>query len=167
MHNLIRRAQETDLPTLGKLGTLLAQTHFDFDSRRFRLGAAASPEGYAQFLRGQMKHVDAAIFVAERDGVVIGYVYAELEPLSWKELREAAGFIHDLAVDVTHRRSGAGAALMEAASDWLRERGAPRVILWTAQQNSAAQQLFSRLGFKRTMIEMTRELGGEGNATSK
>ena len=167
MHNLIRRAQETDLPTLGKLGTLLAQTHFDFDSRRFRLGAAASPEGYAQFLRGQMKHVDAAIFVAERDGVVIGYVYAELEPLSWKELREAAGFIHDLAVDVTHRRSGAGAALMEAASDWLRERGAPRVILWTAQQNSAAQQLFSRLGFKETMIEMTRELGGEGNATSK
>jgi len=48
MHNfIIRRAQESDLPTLGKLGTLLAQTHFDFDSRRFRLGGAASPGGYA------------------------------------------------------------------------------------------------------------------------
>jgi ribosomal protein S18 acetylase RimI-like enzyme len=162
MHNfIIRRAQESDLSTLGKLGTLLAQTHFDFDSRRFRLAGAASPEGYAQFLRGQMKHADAAIFVAEQDGAVVGYVFAELEPLSWKELREAAGFIHDLAVDVTHRRSGAGAALMEAAEDWLRERGAPRVILWTAHQNAAAQQLFSRLGFKRTMVEMTRELGGD------
>jgi len=108
-----------------------------------------------------MKHSDAAVFVGEQDGAVIGYVYAELEPLSWKELREAAGFIHDLAVDVTHRCSGAGTALMEAAEDWLRERGAPRVILWTADQNAAAQQLFSRLGFKRTMIEMTRELGGD------
>jgi ribosomal protein S18 acetylase RimI-like enzyme len=114
-----------------------------------------------------MKHADAAIFVAEQDGAVIGYVYAELEPLSWKELREAAGFIHDLAVDVMHRHSGAGAALMESAMDWLGERGAPRVILWTAQQNTPAQQLFSRLGFKETMIEMTRELGGEGNVTSK
>ena len=47
---------------------------------------------------------------------------------------------------------------MEAAIDWLRRRGAPRVVLWTAEQNDAAQRLFDRLGFRRTMIEMTREL---------
>jgi RimJ/RimL family protein N-acetyltransferase len=34
----------------------------------------------------------------------------------------------------------------------------PRVILWTAEKNDAAQQLFARAGFRRTMIEMTREL---------
>jgi len=33
--------------------------------------------------------------------------------------------------------------------------------LWTAEQNSAAQRLFSRLGFRRTMIEMTRELAND------
>jgi RimJ/RimL family protein N-acetyltransferase len=47
---------------------------------------------------------------------------------------------------------------MEAAIDWLRERGAPRVILWTATQNEAAQALFQRLGFRKTMTEMTLEL---------
>jgi ribosomal protein S18 acetylase RimI-like enzyme len=47
---------------------------------------------------------------------------------------------------------------MEAAIEWLRERGAPRVMLWTAQQNDGAQRLFDRLGFRRTMVEMTREI---------
>jgi GNAT superfamily N-acetyltransferase len=49
-------------------------------------------------------------------------------------------------------------ALVEAAVEWLRARGAPRVLLWTADANPGAQRLFARLGFRRTMIEMTREL---------
>jgi RimJ/RimL family protein N-acetyltransferase len=47
---------------------------------------------------------------------------------------------------------------MEAAMAWLREHGAPRVVLGTAEQNAGAQRLFAKLGFRRTMIEMTREL---------
>jgi GNAT superfamily N-acetyltransferase len=48
--------------------------------------------------------------------------------------------------------------LVQRASEWLREHGAPRVLLWTAERNAAAQRLFLRLGFRPTMIEMTREL---------
>ena len=154
----IRQAAETDLPTLGKLGASLVQAHFAFDPQRFMAPGRGLEEGYAWFLGKQMKEPDVVIFVAERDKTVVGYVYAELEPRSWKELREAAGFIHDVVVNESHQRGGIGAALIEAASDWLRGHGAPRIILWTAEQNSAAQRLFSRLGFRRTMIEMTREL---------
>jgi len=50
------------------------------------------------------------------------------------------------------------ARLIEAAIEWLRAHGAPRVMLWTAERNPAAQSLFGHLGFRRTMIEMTREL---------
>jgi RimJ/RimL family protein N-acetyltransferase len=32
------------------------------------------------------------------------------------------------------------------------------VMLMTAEQNPAAQRLFARLGFRRTMVEMTREI---------
>jgi RimJ/RimL family protein N-acetyltransferase len=32
------------------------------------------------------------------------------------------------------------------------------VVLWTAEQNEAAQRLFTRLAFRRTMVEMTREM---------
>ena len=40
----------------------------------------------------------------------------------------------------------------------LRERGAPRVVLHTAVQNTAAHKLFESAGFRRTMLEMTCEL---------
>ena len=36
--------------------------------------------------------------------------------------------------------------------------GVPRVLLWSAAPNENAQRLFERLGFRRTMVEMTREL---------
>jgi ribosomal protein S18 acetylase RimI-like enzyme len=155
---VIRPAHESDLPTLGRLGALLLETHYHFDEKRFMAPRANSAEAYAQFLRTQLKEKDVVVFVAERAGAIVGYVYAGLEPRSWKELRERAGFIHDVVVEDSCRRAGVASTLVEAAIEWLRAHGAPRVILWTADQNPAAQNLFSRLGFRRTMIEMTREL---------
>ncbi len=115
-------------------------------------------EGYAWFLGTQLQDDDVAVFVAERGGEVLGYVYAGIEPRSWKELREEAGFIHDVVVDERGRRKGVAGALIQRANEWFRTRGMPRVLLWTADQNSAAQQLFTRLGFRRTLVEMTLEL---------
>ena len=154
----IRKATKADLPDLGKLGALLLLAHYQFDPQRFMAPGRHPEEGYAWFLGTQLREEDVVVFVAERDGSIVGYVYAGLEPQSWKELREACGFIHDVVVTESGRRSGVATALMEAAIGWLRDRGAPRVMLWTAQQNDGAQRLFDRLGFRRTMVEMTREL---------
>jgi ribosomal protein S18 acetylase RimI-like enzyme len=154
----IRPATRSDLPALGRLGALLLKTHYEFDQQRFMAPGESSDEGYAWFLGTQLRDDEVVVLVAERSGSVVGYVYAGLEPQSWKELREACGFIHDVVVDEGGRRAGVAAALMDAATRWLRERGAPRVVLWTAQQNEGAQRLFERLGFRRTMVEMTREL---------
>jgi GNAT superfamily N-acetyltransferase len=101
---------------------------------------------------------DATVLVAERGGDVIGYVYASLEGRSWRELRDACGFIDDVVVLEGERRGGVATALIDAALEWLRSRGAPRVVLWSAEPNVSAQRLFARLGFRRTMVEMTREL---------
>jgi ribosomal protein S18 acetylase RimI-like enzyme len=154
----IRRAEAHDLPALGRLGALLMRTHYDFDPQRFMDPGTDPAAGYAWFLGKQLNDDDAVVLVAEQDGTVIGYVYAALEPVSWKELRDACGFIHDILVEEQRRRSGTATALMEAAIEWLRERGAPRVILGTAERNEGAQRLFAKLGFRRTMVEMTREL---------
>ena len=155
---IIRRATEDDAPALGRLGALLLRAHHTFDPQRFMAPGRNPEAGYGSFLVSQLGDEDVAVFVAEKDGEVIGYVYAGLEPRSWKELRDACGFIRDVAVVEHGRRTGAATALIDAAVDWLRSRGAPRVVLWTADRNSAAQALFDRLGFRRTMIEMTREL---------
>lgn len=155
---VVRRAVESDLPALGRMGAELMRVHFAFDPRRFMDPGTDPESGYAWFLGTQIHEDEVAIFVAELDGVAAGYVYAGLEPQSWKELREAAGFVHDVVVTHDARRLGVATALMDAAVDWLKGRGAPRVILWTAQPNQGAQELFDRLGFRRTMVEMTREL---------
>ncbi len=155
---IVRPATDADMPALGRLGAALLRTHHDFDPLRFLTPPDQPESGYAWFLGTQMDEPDACVLVAEVDGEVVGYVYAGLEPMSWKELRDAAGFIHDVAVAETHRGRGIGASLVQRASDWLREQGAPRVLLWTAERNAAARRLFLRLGFRPTMIEMTREL---------
>jgi len=154
----IRNAERSDLEALGRLGAMLMQTHFAFDRQRFLAPGAEAESGYAWFLGNMLGSSGNCVLVAEDEGAVVGYVYAALEPLSWKELRGPAGFIHDVAVAEEARNAGVAAKLMEAAIEWLRERKAPRVILWTAASNEVAHTLFRRLGFRDTMIEMTMEL---------
>ena len=155
---VIRRATRADLPALGRLGAMLLRTHYEFDEQRFMAPGSDPEAGYAWFLGTQLQDEDVVVFVAERSGQVVGYVYAGLEPQSWKELREASGFVHDVAVDHAARRQGIAERLMQAALEWLASRGAPRVMLWTAEQNAGAHRLFKELGFRRTMVEMTKEL---------
>ena len=155
---IIRSAELRDLEAVGRMGAELLRTHHVFDQLRFMAPRGRAEEGYAWFLSTQLKRDDAVVLVAERAGRIVGYAYAGIEPQSWKELREEAGFIHDVFVDRTARRGGIATALLEAAAAWLASRGMPRVVLWTAAPNDAARRLFERLGFRHTMSELTREL---------
>lgn len=155
---IVRRAAAADLPALGRMGAELMRLHFALDPLRFMDPGVDPESGYAWFLGTQIHDDEVVIFVADLDGVAVGYIYAGLEPQSWKELREAAGFVHDVVVLGDVRRSGVATALMDAAMAWLKSRGVPRVVLWTAEANHGAQGLFARLGFRPTMIELTREL---------
>lgn len=154
----IRPSEPQDLPAIGRMGADLIRMHHGFDARRFLTPPEDAEDGYAWFLGTQLARDDVAVLVAEHGGDIIGYVYAGTQPMAWMELREEAGFIYDIFVIERARGSGAAGALAEAAMRWLAERGMPRVMLWTAPQNETAQRLFARLGFRLTMVEMTREL---------
>lgn len=140
------------------MGALLMRAHYEFDPDRFMKPGPGAEEGYAAFLGSQLNAQDAIVLVAEVDGEVVGYIYAAVEPPSWKELRDRAGYVHDVLVTEGRRKGGVAEALMLAAIDWLRTRDVPRVLLGTAFSNESAQRLFQRLGFRRTMLEMTKEL---------
>ena len=155
---VVRRATRADLPSVGRLGALLVGEHYDFDPQRFLAAKPGTPEGYASFISTQLEDTDAAVLVAEDEGDVIGYAYAAVEGYDYMSLRGPAGVLHDIIVDPGHRGRGVGRLLLEAALEFFRSRGAPRVVLSTAERNEAAQHLFASAGFRRTMIEMTREL---------
>lgn len=155
----IRPARQGDLGALGRLGAFLVAEHHDFDPKRFIAPAPNTPELYGGFLESQAGREDRFVLVAEQEGEVVGYVFAGLEGADYMVLRGPAGSVYDLVVDPDHRRQGIGGMLLDAALQELAERGAPRAVLSTAEKNKDAQRLFERTGFRRTMIEMTRELG--------
>lgn len=155
---VIRRATHDDLPALGRLGALLVRTHHDFDRQRFIAPAPQTPARYGAFLGSQLGKPDVVILVAELDGEVVGYTYAAVEGFDYMALRGPAGALHDIIVDPSHRGRGVGRMLLDETLEELERRGAPRVVLSTAERNEPAQRLFAGAGFRRTMIEMTREL---------
>lgn len=155
----IRPATPTDVPTIGRLGALLVREHHDFDPQRFIAATPQTEKGYGSFLGTQLEEPTIVILVAERDGKAIGYTYSGVEGTDYMSLRGPAGVMYDIVVDPDHRQQGIGRMLVDATLEALKSKGAPRVVLSTAERNAAAQRLFDRAGFRRTMIEMTRELG--------
>lgn len=154
----IRRATLADMPSVGRLGALLVRLHHEFDAQRFIAATPRTEHGYASYLGSQLDNPDIVILVAVRADTVLGYTYAGVEGFDYMSLRGPAGIVYDIVVDPEERGQGIGTLLLEATIAALKERGAPRVVLSTAEQNEPAQRLFARAGFRRTMIEMTREM---------
>jgi ribosomal protein S18 acetylase RimI-like enzyme len=146
------------MSAVGRLGALLVREHHDFDPKRFIAATSWTEQAYGSFLGTQLDNPDIVVLVAERDGEVLGYTYAGVEGTDYMSLRGPAGAVYDIVVDPQHRQQGIGRLLLDATLDALKARGAPRVVLSTAEKNVAAQRLFDGAGFRRTMIEMTREL---------
>jgi ribosomal protein S18 acetylase RimI-like enzyme len=160
---LVRPAEPRDVPTLGRLGAALVRLHHRWDALRFIAPSANVEQGYGRYLRGQMGERDSVVLVAalpESPDDVVGYCYGAMRGHDWEMLLAAHGAIHDVYVEERARRRGVARALVLAACAALEDKGAPRVLLSTATANDAGQALFRRVGFRATMIEMTREQGG-------
>ena len=156
----VRPARGEDLPAASKLAAALVRLHHAYDPQRF-MSSERLEEGYERFLRTQVDRDGVVLLVAalERgeDETVVGYVLGSLEDRDWSDLRDACGKIHDVYVDERVRRKGVASHLVEAAVARLSAMGAPRVVLMAASRYEGAQRLFARLGFRPTMLEMTRE----------
>jgi ribosomal protein S18 acetylase RimI-like enzyme len=160
----IRKALASDAEALGRLGAEMVRFHHRLDPARFFAMPEPIEPGYARFLVGEIRDARAIVLVAVTDDGgherVVGYAFARMEPRSWEALRDACGVLHDVLVDASARRQGAGRALVREAVLELEAMGAPRVVLSSAWSNREAQALFASLGFRPTMVEMTRERGG-------
>jgi ribosomal protein S18 acetylase RimI-like enzyme len=155
---LVRPARSADLPRVGVLAAQLVRQHHALDPQRFLL-VEPIEKGYERFLGGELRRKGALVLVAEDEGALLGYAYATLEPRNWNDLLDACGKLNDVFVDPAARRRGVGRALLDAVRAELVARGAPRVVLMSAWRNPDAHAFFEAAGFRRTMLEMTAELG--------
>ena len=154
---IVRSMRAEDLPVVSKLAGALLRLHVGFDDKRY-LNPDNPEEGYTRFFVNELKKAEASLRVATRDEEILGYTYARAEPRDWNALRDACVWLHDIYVDDSARGAGVAAALLQDLRTWAKAQGAPRVMLQTAVQNTVAQRVFAREGFRSTMLEMAMEL---------
>jgi ribosomal protein S18 acetylase RimI-like enzyme len=163
----IREATRGDVADLARLGAKLARAHHAMDPDRFFAPDEPIEDGYAWWLGKERANPRAVVLAAARRGRIVGYAYGRIEPRDWNLLRDRCGVGVDLWVEPRARRSGIGAALLEALAAALAERGAPRIVLNVASRNPRAARLFSSRGFRATMVELTREVAGPQRAPAR
>lgn len=89
----------------------------------------------------------AAHLVAELDGWLAGYL--RLKPATPLAENAHVLAVMGLAVAPEARRRGVGAALLAAAEEHARARGAHKLSLRVLSTNESALRLYERLGFER------------------
>ena len=151
----VRRARIPDLRRVSEFAGALVRQHHEVDAQRFFLPERVD-EGYASWLRRELRNRNAVVLVAERGEELVGYAYGTLEGRNWNALLDEHGEIHDVFVISDDRRAGVGRQLVEAMVRELEGLGASSIVLATMVSNQAAQALFERCGFRSTMLEMTK-----------
>jgi GNAT superfamily N-acetyltransferase len=113
---------------------------------------------FGRYIIERIARDDSLVLVAMEDGYLLGYClsYIHQRPPVFSE--KSVGIISDLAVRKTHRKEGAGGALIESSLGWLRERGVNRVELRTSALNVQSIEFYQNHGFRIYDHMMTREI---------
>jgi ribosomal protein S18 acetylase RimI-like enzyme len=130
----VREADDADADAVGRL-------LYDFN-REFDDPAPEPPE-LARRIRELVADGDTAVLLAGAEPV--GVAVLRLRKAIWSQGLEC--YLAELYVVPSRRGQGIGRALMQAAIDLARSRGADQMDLGTAETDVAARRLYESLGF--------------------
>lgn len=118
-----------------------------FDAYRVFYRQPSDLPAARSFLSERFRRRDSTIFMARRHGAAIGFI--QLYP-SWSSVRlRPIWIVNDLFVAPEARSAGIGRRLMDRAREWANATGAARLELTTERTNTAAQALYSSVGYAR------------------
>ena len=150
----VRRAVAADLPTINALGEELQGPHAD------RYPEIFVRTGLLPYWEKTLAAEDHAIFVAERDTVVIGLALAQL-------MDETSPVAHPMkfcrlnviVVSEKARGAGAGSMLIRAVEEFARAAGVRDIRLSVAAFNDPAIGLYERMGYEIRFHIMGKPVG--------
>lgn len=100
-----------------------------------------------ELVSNRLKNIDGsreAVFAAEVDGTVVGYIHAEIyNTLYFASMINILG----LAVSRGNRRHGVGRALITCAENWAKEQGINIVRLNSGSSRKEAHEFYRAMGY--------------------
>jgi ribosomal protein S18 acetylase RimI-like enzyme len=121
-----------------------------------RPAVADDPAPQREVFLAHLDREDAAIFVAEAGGELVGAVSLWIQPrLNWTTPQ---GWIPDLYVDPAFRRRGAARALLDACAELCRERDCHVLVLESGHHRAEAHRLYESYGFEHYARAYTLKL---------
>ena len=137
----IRPAQPEDAATLVALGATVGR---EPEAWLLNSDGWRSVGEERRYIRARKRHPDAAVYVADDDGAVVGRLSVARDPHS------ASRHVADLGIMVaaTHRRRGIGSALLAAAERWARQAGVTKLELHVLPHNAPAIGLYGKHGYE-------------------
>jgi GNAT superfamily N-acetyltransferase len=111
--------------------------------------------GWVRESLGDLSDPDSGVFVAERDGEVVGFVCVSERSHFTGEIDT---FVGELVVSRAAEGGGVGRALVAAAEDWGRARGRKRVVVDTGAANMPARKFYAALGFEEEDVTVSRAI---------
>ena len=115
-------------------------------------------DAYFEHLLALQSRTHGALFVAERDGRLVGYVclFGRVDPEDPDEIDRPHSYIADLYVCPDVRRSGVGVRLLEKAEEFARGLGVGRIDLKVVAANREAHRFYCRHGYTDRIVVMSR-----------
>src|SRR3954466_13250381 len=151
----IRPGRRDDAAAAARLWVGSAEEHTLYD--RVYATAPNAEKIMRRFLADLSASSYSCLFVAERNGEIIGFLSGELregspafEPKTWAA-------VEDVYVVPDHRSSGVGRALFEEYHEWARKKGADGVSLQVAAGNIRARRFYEELGFREVSVYQVKE----------
>ena len=149
---IIRHAGPRDLKAVNGLLRQVLSVHHQGRPDLFR------PKGKKytnEELLGLFAFPDTPVFVYERDGEVLGYVFCSFQQPSSGALKPVTTlYIDDLCVDEKARGQGIGTALFNYVKEFARETGCHNITLHVWECNPAAKAFYESLGLKPQYTSM-------------
>ena len=154
---IIRPAEKRDIPRLYEMLGQILRLHAKLRPDVFRSDREKfDPDELAELL----KREDRPSFVAEEDGVCVGYALCEIkEPKIPQMLKRRVLYLDDLCVDESARGRGVGRALVDFLLGYAREIGADSLELNVWECNADAVAFYERMGFATQCRHMEIPLG--------
>ena len=139
---MVRQAAPGDAAALTELGREVSS---EPEAWLITEGEWRSVGDERRYLRAIRRASDAAVFVAEADGRIVGRLSVA------RDSHPASPHVADLGLMVaaSHRRRGIGRALLERAVEWARETGVEKLELHVFPHNEPAIGLYEEFGFER------------------